>query len=440
MMRVKARILLSVGIVLALVLGSLWAASAKVEIVYLDQSDAARMPGFQAVVKDFMVANPDIKVVFIGTTENVVLPQQRMIAAGNPPDVVFTHQGAFPAFAPRGGYLNLDSLIGRDKFPLDKYDEQLIGSFSFGGHVYAIPRGRHTNVLYYNRRLFDEAGVNYPSHKWDDPSWTWDKLIEVGKKLTVDKDGDGESDQFGLSSPQAGYAGWYQLVVSFGGEWFDEGYTKTLIGENSAAADAFQMLSDMMWKYNIAAQPEQSAGIQVEGGAWVGGLIGMHAGGTWEAMWYAQMMEERDLNWDYLPIPKQVKAAVNYFPDGIAISKATKHPEEAWALVKFLSQGEPLKQLVAAAKGMPPRADMHEWWRSLYEGTYKYPVDLDVVWNAFNYAIALPVTPAWEEIQSIVNSENDRLFLAEKKERRTGAQVVATIVPKINKALLEAKE
>jgi len=433
----STRVLLSLGIVLVLVLSEVLGANAKVKIVYLDQSDATRQPVFEAVVKDFMVAHPDIEVEFIGTTENVILPQQRMIAGGTPPDVVYTHQGAFPMFALRNGYLSLNSFINRDKFDLNAYDKTILGYFTVKDQIYAIPRDRHTNILYYNSRLFDEAGVDYPSHIWNDPNWTWDKLIEIGKKLTIDKNGDGKIDQFGYEGG-CGYAGWYQLVISYGGQWFDKEYTKTLIGETSAAADAFQMLSDLQWKYNIVPQPGQIA--EIAGGAWMGGRIAMVINGTWGAMWYGEGMKEHDLKWDYAPIPMQLKAAVNYFPSGLSISKGSKHPEEAWSLIKFLSQGEPLKQLVSCIKGIPPRKDMIKWWKDFAVKDFKYSVDVDVVWNAFEYAVKLPTTPGWEEVQAVVNAELDKLFLPEEKKRKTGAEVVASLIPKLDKVLLESKE
>ena len=98
-----------------------------------------------------------------------------------------------PQYAAQGVLENLDSYIKESGYSLDDYWPGLLESAKYEGSVYGFPRDIEVNVLYYNKDLFDKAGVAYPTD-----SWTWKDLLAAAEKLTV-KDASGNVTQYTLA-------------------------------------------------------------------------------------------------------------------------------------------------------------------------------------------------------------------------------------------------
>ena len=94
------------------------------------------------------------------------------------------------------------------KSKLLDFIQDIVELYQYDGKTYAIPKDYDTIGLWYNKALFDEAGVSYP-----DESWTWETMAEAAEKLT-DKD----KGQYGFASPAANNQdGYYNLIYGMGG-------------------------------------------------------------------------------------------------------------------------------------------------------------------------------------------------------------------------------
>ena len=132
--------------------------------------------------------------------ETLLLPRNQyvekvltMMASGTAPDVAQFTPDEFPDYASRGALRSLTPFMKEDKqFDINVYWEQHVKSFQWKGQQGGIPIYNSPYVLFYNKTMFDKAGVKYP-----DDNWTWhEQVIEAGKALT--KEG-----QFGF-----GFDGW----------------------------------------------------------------------------------------------------------------------------------------------------------------------------------------------------------------------------------------
>ncbi len=160
--------------------------------------DPAEKQAYEALVAAFHAKQTDVKVQLThipGQSEY----RQRLaadFAAGTPADIVLINYRRFAGFAakgtlePLGPYLDKSSLIKRDDF----YAESM-GAFDWNGQLTCIPQNLSSLVVYYNKNLFDQAGLDYPK---DD--WTWDDFQATAKALTLDADNDGTPEQYGLGT------------------------------------------------------------------------------------------------------------------------------------------------------------------------------------------------------------------------------------------------
>jgi multiple sugar transport system substrate-binding protein len=116
------------------------------------------------------------------------------------PDVLFLWPT--PSYAATGVLEDLTSYIEKSKYDLKDYWPALLESASYDGKVYGLPRDISVEALYYNKAIFDEAGVAYPTDKW-----TWDDLRAAAKKLSV-IEANGRVKRYGLAIEGGKWALW----------------------------------------------------------------------------------------------------------------------------------------------------------------------------------------------------------------------------------------
>ena len=218
-----------------------------------------------------------------------------MFAAGIPPDVIFTAEKA-AEFASRDTLLDLTPYIERDSEEIELSDiyPQLLENCKYKEKYYGLPVNANSDVIFYNKNLFDKAGLKYP-----DETLTYRKLIEIAKELTKDTDGDGRIDQYGL------FVSWdYPWVLGhilkWGGELFNPELTKCLI-DSPEAIEAIRYYSDIIKKYKVSPSPITLTG-QSDIQLFMTGKIAMFNCGWYVCQFFKDI---RGFSWDVAPVPKR---------------------------------------------------------------------------------------------------------------------------------------
>lgn len=159
--------------------------SIKMQIAWA--SDSGRGQAIQAVIDEFEKQNPNINVEMVGSTQgNQKLLTQ--ILSGKAPEVLQISYRDLIGLAPQDAFVDLtDELIDQK----DNYYEQSWNQAVVNDKVFGLPWLGHTIQLVYNKDLFEKAGIT-------EAPTTWEELYEDAKKLTVDTDGDGKIDQYGI--------------------------------------------------------------------------------------------------------------------------------------------------------------------------------------------------------------------------------------------------
>jgi multiple sugar transport system substrate-binding protein len=145
----------------------------------------------ERVIAVFEAGHPNIEVETMHEPwDNYFQEIEKWWDADTPPDVMFLE--FIPLYAARGLLENLDSYIERDGYDLVDFYPSLIDTFTYEGSVYGLARDNDTKVIFYNKDLFDEAGLSHPS-----PGWTWEEMREAAIKLTK-TDGE-QTSQYGFA-------------------------------------------------------------------------------------------------------------------------------------------------------------------------------------------------------------------------------------------------
>ena len=182
---------LCAGLVLAGCGGDRKDRDGKVHLVLSVPADQCTRLMYRKMVGRFMEKHPHIEVQILEIPKDYYTKVLIMIAGRNAPDVMWMGQ-SFGELAARGVFMDLSERI-KQEVDLDEYLPQALSWYNIGGKQYGVPFGVDMNFVAYNKKLFDEAGVPYPT---DD--WTFDEFLDRAKRLTVDADSDGRPEQYGF--------------------------------------------------------------------------------------------------------------------------------------------------------------------------------------------------------------------------------------------------
>lgn len=155
---------------------------------------------------------------------------------GSGPDVSFQTE-QFPLYAKNGYLTALDDYVSDDKRA--GYPESALEYCSYDGQLMGVPFVALDSVMFYNKDLFEEAGIT-------EVPTTWDELVDVAKKLTLDKDGDGETDQWGMMFEMGYY--WQPLtyIIQAGADQWNENRTNIGLIMNRVSKDCRSSISCTM--------------------------------------------------------------------------------------------------------------------------------------------------------------------------------------------------
>ena len=203
-----------------------------------------------------------------------------MMTAGDLPDVFYVGPEAVEQYVENGYIANLqpileekgistDGLVAQEALNSYRYDGEKAGA----GDLYALPKDASVFAYAYNKDIFDEAGIPYP-----DPEnpYTYEEFVDVCQKLTKDKDGDGEIDQWGCGMANAFML--QQYVWSNGATYLTDDY-KTVNIDTPEFKDAVQKYVDLTLKYKVTPTVEQDASLGVYQ-RWLAGQEAFYACGT----------------------------------------------------------------------------------------------------------------------------------------------------------------
>jgi len=178
------------------------------------------------IVDTFKAENPNIVLEIDETPWNEFKRKLKMqISASNPPDVFVMDSGYTATLGGMGAALDLKPRIEKDLDEKD-FSKALLAGKDVNGKIWGVPHGLNSTAILYNKDIFDKYGVPYP-----DENWTYQDMLDIAKKLTIDMDKDGVTDIYGLVHASNISEGWLPFITAAGGRPIDETHTKSLFSD-----------------------------------------------------------------------------------------------------------------------------------------------------------------------------------------------------------------
>ncbi len=345
-----------------------WVVAGALGLVLIASAQGARTPltvwglgpggdalGLSAAIEAFEAAHPewDVRLVSVGAGRMNSQKLLTGIVGGAPPDVVYQDRFAVAGWAARGAFEALDDRIARDAPGLleDLYPAPL-AEVRHAGSTYAVPAAADLRVLYWNKRLFRAAGLDPDRSPRD-----WEERDTFARRLTV-RGASGALVQAGYI-PNGGNTWLYLYAQALGGRFLSEDGRRCTL----AAPENVRALETMLAEYAPLGGYESGMAFLnsgLGGDPFLAGRLAMKIDGNWILGQIARSAPELEFGVAAPPMPRADQPPLTWSGGfAYAIPKGAKHPEGAWALIRYLcsSEGRLLRQSAQAeaerARGRP---------------------------------------------------------------------------------------
>lgn len=431
MMKARGKIKMKMKRILSLVLGASLLAGCggaastsnssgksdeKVTLVY-GVWDKNQEPVMRKVADKFQESHPNIKInIELTPYKQYWTKLETQATGGNLPDVFWINGPNIAKYANANLLAPITDKVKSDNVNLDDFPKSLVDLYTINGQLYGIPKDWDTTAVWYNKKIFDDAKVPYPTSDWD-----WNTMREMAKKLT-----DKSKGIYGIAAAQDDQQGYYNTILQSNGSIISDDRKKSGYDE-PGAAEGIQCWIDLI-KDGSSPTAQQMVETQPSN-LFESGKVAMVFQGSWMVPEFLSNEYLKD-KVDLVSMPKINKnAAVIHGLSNVMYAK-TKHPKEAWEFVKFLA-GKEANEIVATSGVVIPA---YKPSLQIFLDSHKN-VNLKAYTEELDYSVMYPVsknTSKWVTIQD----ENLKKVWAGQMSAQDACKAIAD---GMNKVLQEEK-
>lgn len=300
-------------------------------------------------IKAFEEQYPNIKVTYTpglaGSEYNAKLLSSA--AAKALPDVMFVAAESYRQIASKNALMELTDKFD-ENYPLDDFIASSRQIMEIDGHIYGISSCTVSPIVYYNKDVFDAAGIAYPS---SDPAecWPMEEFREIAKQLTTE-------DIYGVYGLETVADTLNAQILSNGGTRYNEDYTQSTMN-TPEVKEVLETIKAVRVEDGSAPDASTLDAVGMSAKQMLQtGKVAMLVDGSWSL----QELAASGMNIGMAPMPSYGEVLTTGQAHLHAISATTEHPDEAWEFLKFLSGMDYQGALVKSGLWMPNRYSMYE--------------------------------------------------------------------------------
>jgi multiple sugar transport system substrate-binding protein len=332
-----------------------------------------------------------VKLVFNGGNDGALQKTLAGLAAGSSPDIAYEYGSSMAALAGRSQVVDLSNKVKDPSFKWADFYSFERDAATSNGKVYGVPALVDNLALVYNKKLFDKAGLAYPTE-----SWTWDDFRAAAKKLT-----DASRKQYGWAYVADGSEDttwrWLAMLWQAGGDLVSADGTKAAF-DSPAGLKATQLLHDM-------AVTDKSVYLDQGNGNYLNlfnsGKIGMLWTGPWDL---SSINSDVSYGAQILPAAEGTHSSIAGPDNWMVFNNGAAREQAAWTFLTWLTSAQTHGEFTLATGDLPTRAS--ETKLDSYTGYLaKYPGDAVFVLNLGNVTKARPNTKSYPQVSQAIGSQ-----------------------------------
>lgn len=380
-----------------------------VQLVYQDWRTEWFPVMAQEMLGKFHDEHPDIRVFYVPDPVDVEESLLTDMKAGTSADVFTACCSFYPILAQEGQTLDLRPYVAADldaETIADWDPAQYNSLFTRDGRQYGLPKYHGALAVYYNKDLFDQYGVEYPTSDWN-----LDDYLQRMRLLTHDRDGDGVLDLWGSMVDIS----WERIQVhvnGWGGRFVDEQDPTISRMGDEPALNAMEWIRARMWDDRVMASLLDVNSMDTRS-AFLAQRVAMIEDGSWALK---DILSDASFRVGVAPFPEgPVRRVTLATTDGYGIYIGTRHPDAAWELLKFLISKEYGLAMARTNFLQPARASiLKDWERFIRDEFPAQTEDLDIAAFADGhlkgYSVVAEIFPNMADAKRLVYEAWDKIF------------------------------
>lgn len=376
------------------------------QVSFMIFGDPAEIAAYEGLVAAFHEQHPDTRVELIKVADQADYRARLAadFAGGTPPDVMLINYRRMAQFADAGVLEALQPYVENSSvINLDEFYENSIEPFYWDGVLQCIPQNLSSLVVFYNRDLFDAAGIPYPQM-----GWTRDDFLATAEALTIDADGDGTPEQYGLGI-EPSMIRLMPFIWGNGGDvvdFYDQPTGLTMFREE--AVTAYLWFVALSTEHRVVpSRVEEQA--QDSENRFMNGTTAMFLNSRRGVPTYRGIT---DFTWDAaaLPVGPAGPAGILH-ADAYCMAAAAKDKPAAWRFIEFANSVEGQTLVARSGRTVPSLRAVAE--SPAFLDPTVPPANSRVFLDTIPAIRALPRMVYWVDIELIFSEEIERAFYGE---------------------------
>lgn len=296
---------------------------------------------------------------------------------GNPPDVLALDATFIPAMVNSNLLENWDGY--KSRLDIEDFAGAIWSAGIFDGSIFAVPYRASSTVFYYNKNMFDNAGIPYPS-----ADWTYPEMLEIMKGLTVAGEQWGYGMAGAISDPSNVMGQLASLVWAFGGEVLSAD-GKTILLTDKAAIDAMKFWAELYTTHKVAPPGSINYSSNDQLDLFLANKVATfnHADSASKAL-----ANQTDIEWGIQVFPERVNRGGGW---SYTIPVGAENPDAGREYVIWFTKSENLAKYTIRMPSRPSATTSDPWNNDIYK----------VFLDSAKSTRLLPVIPQWTDIQNI---------------------------------------
>jgi multiple sugar transport system substrate-binding protein len=363
----------------------------------------------QAIVSAFEKENSGVKIaVETVPYADYAAKLQTAVAGGTEADVFELEYASFVSYAKAGV---LADITGIDT---SAYAENLIKAYQSGGKQYALPESFSNVVLFYNKDLFDAAGLAYPAK-----DWTWADETAAAEALT-----DKAAGVWGDYQPIS-YNEFYKTVAQSSGHFLNDAGDATAFNDQAGLAAAKWLTGKSGTTMPTDADGANTPDFDTT--LFTSGKLAMWHTGIW--MFSTVAEKAPDMNWDIVVEPGNTVKASAMFSNAVGVSAKSQVQDAAKKWLAFYTASQTtIDTRLAKSWELPPVADTSKLDAYLQ---ITPPANRQAVLDSLDAVALAPVVEKQQELQDVIDDE----LAAVSAGRATAEEALANMQAKVDPLL-----
>ena len=361
------------------------------DVEFMVFGDPEEIQAYRELIAAYENEQPDVKVKLIEASDrdDLIARLSTSFSAGTPPDLFLLNYRFYAQFAARDVLEPIEDRVDdSDVFQQEDFYEEAMSAFRFNDTLTCLPQNISSLVVYYNKDLFQEAGVAFPKE-----GWKWDDMVAAAKKLTKDSNGDGKAEVYGLGI-ESSLIRIAPFVWSNGGELVDNDEKPTHFTldtpEAQVALERFLQLhvTDKVTPNDEEVESEDDE-TRFQNGRLAMVLSSRRSTPTFRTI--------QKFDWDVAALPQHKEQAGILHSDAYCLTKASDNKDAAWSFMEYALGPEGAPVVAKSGRTVPSLKSVAES-EAFLDPTAK-PANSQVFLDTIPVIRQVPSISTWPEIE-----------------------------------------